>query len=72
MWHACQANIFDYYFIDRHTIFVNIGRGSVISEESLVNALQMKWLAGAILDVHENEPLQKESVLWTMENVRKT
>lgn len=56
-------------FLDKNTVFINIGRGSIISEKCLVEALQRKWLAGAILDVHEQEPLTKESLLWTMENV---
>ncbi|XP_018575144.1 uncharacterized protein LOC108913962 isoform X2 [Anoplophora glabripennis] len=54
---------------ERGTVFVNVGRGSVISEESLVRALQEKWISGAILDVFDNEPLREESLLWKMENV---
>ncbi|KAJ8917478.1 hypothetical protein NQ315_005525 [Exocentrus adspersus] len=54
---------------EKGTVFVNIGRGTVISEESLVSALQKKWISGAILDVFDVEPLRKESPLWKMENV---
>lgn len=57
------------FLVDKNTIFMNIGRGSIISENSLVNALKQNWLAGAILDVHEVEPLRKDSPLWSMENV---
>ncbi|CAG9620656.1 D-2-hydroxyacid dehydrogenase [Sutcliffiella rhizosphaerae] len=48
---------------------INIGRGEVIDEEALIHALNNKEIAGAGLDVFENEPLDKNSPLWTMENV---
>lgn len=56
---------------DKNSIFINIGRGSIISETCLVEALNSKWLGGAILDVYEQEPLGKESLLWSMKNVSK-
>lgn len=51
---------------------MNIGRGSVIREEDLVNALHSGWLSAAILDVFEAEPLLVTSVLWTMPQVKHT
>lgn len=57
------------FLSDRKTVFVNIGRGSIISEKCLVEALTKNWLAGAILDVNEQEPLRKESPLWKIDNV---
>jgi phosphoglycerate dehydrogenase-like enzyme len=48
---------------------VNVGRGEIIREADLVRALQKGWIAGAGLDVFENEPLPAESPLWAMENV---
>ena len=54
---------------DKKPVFINIGRGDVISESSLVNALNRGWLSGAILDVFEVEPLPKESELWRMSQV---
>ena len=38
-------------------------------EDDLILALKKGWIAGAGLDVFENEPLDAESPLWAMENV---
>ena len=54
---------------EKSPVFINLGRGNVIDEASLVNALQKGWISGAILDVFENEPLPKESPLWDMPQV---
>jgi phosphoglycerate dehydrogenase-like enzyme len=48
---------------------VNIGRGEVIDEKALVEALKAGRIAGAGLDVFEKEPLPKESPIWDLENV---
>jgi phosphoglycerate dehydrogenase-like enzyme len=48
---------------------VNIARGPIIDEEALIEALRQGWIAGAGLDVFEQEPLPADSPLWTMENV---
>lgn len=45
--------------------FVNIGRGALVVEDDLVEALAKRWIAGAALDVFEQEPLPRESPLWT-------
>ena len=50
-------------------IVINVGRGPVIDEAALVRALQAKQIAGAALDVFEEEPLPESSPLWEMENV---
>ncbi len=49
--------------------FANVGRGKVVVESALVEALEDGHLSGAALDVFEVEPLPQESPLWDMENV---
>lgn len=48
---------------------INVGRGAVIREPALIRALREGWIAGAGLDVFEEEPLPPDSPLWEMENV---
>ena len=50
-------------------IVVNVGRGPVIDEEALVEALVTKRIAGAALDVFAREPLPPQSPLWKLDNV---
>ena len=49
--------------------FINTARGSVVDEPALVKALQEKWIAGAGLDVFENEPVDSDNPLFKMDNV---
>jgi phosphoglycerate dehydrogenase-like enzyme len=49
--------------------FINVGRGELVDEDSLIDALTSGHLAGAALDVFATEPLPTDSPLWNMENV---
>jgi glyoxylate/hydroxypyruvate reductase len=53
----------------RGAIFVNIGRGPVVDEEALIEALRSGHLRGAALDVYATEPLPADSPLWDLDNV---
>ena len=48
---------------------INIGRGGTIQQPALIQALREGWIAGAGLDVFEQEPLPATSPLWEMDNV---
>jgi len=50
-------------------IFINVGRGNVLDEAALIQALRNEKLAGAVLDVFEQEPLPADNPLWHEKNV---
>lgn len=47
-----------------HTWLVNAGRGNTVDEPALVNALNNRQIAGAVLDVFQEEPLPPDHPLW--------
>lgn len=53
----------------RGSFFINIGRGKTTRLDDLVAALRDGHLAGAALDVFEEEPLPADHPLWTMPGV---
>lgn len=55
-----------------HALFINVGRGSAVDEKSLLEALRNNKIAGAVLDVFEQEPLPKEHPFWDTPNLTMT
>jgi D-3-phosphoglycerate dehydrogenase len=72
----CDLNETSYHLINKktlslfqpHAVLVNTSRGPVVCEKDLVNALRDGTIAGAGLDVFEEEPLPKDSALRTLSN----
>ncbi len=50
-------------------ILINAARGAVVDTKALVKALEEGWIAGAGLDVYEEEPLPKDHPLTKLDNV---
>jgi D-3-phosphoglycerate dehydrogenase len=73
----CDLNPTSYHLINSDTlalmkpnaVLINTARGPIVDEKALIEALQVKRLAGAALDVFEHEPLPLESPLMKMDNV---
>ena len=73
----CDLNPTSYHLMDARTfawmrpsgVLINTARGPIVDEPALVAALQAGQLAGAALDVYEQEPLPADSPLVKMDNV---
>jgi D-3-phosphoglycerate dehydrogenase len=73
----CDLNPTSYHLINSDTlalmksnaVLINTARGPIVEEQALIEALQVKRLAGAALDVFEQEPLPFENPLQKMDNV---
>jgi phosphoglycerate dehydrogenase-like enzyme len=55
--------------LEPHAGFVNIGRSPIVDYAALVEKLEKREIAGAVLDVFDQEPLPPESPLWTTPNL---
>lgn len=53
--------------LKENAVLVNIARGAVVDTSALIGRVDQ--IAGAVLDVFEEEPLREDSVLWNRENV---
>jgi D-3-phosphoglycerate dehydrogenase / 2-oxoglutarate reductase len=73
----CDLNPSSYHLVNSHTlglmkptaVLINTSRGKVVAESDLVKALHVGKIAGAALDVFEQEPLPADSPLLRMDNV---
>ena len=72
----CTLNPTSYHLIGERELalmkptayLINTSRGPVVDEQALVKALQRRQIAGAALDVFEEEPLPLDSPLRTLDN----
>jgi phosphoglycerate dehydrogenase-like enzyme len=55
--------------MQKHAFLVNTARGPIVSGPALARALREGWIAGAALDVYEDEPVGKDSPLAGVENL---
>ncbi|WP_394237911.1 D-2-hydroxyacid dehydrogenase [Niallia oryzisoli] len=53
----------------KSAVFINIGRGDIVDERILIDALNQQLIDHAYLDVFEQEPLEVNHPLWSMKNV---
>jgi len=73
----CPLNAETKHLINKDTLklmkptayLINTGRGSLIKESELIEALESKTIAGAGLDVQETEPPSADNPLYGLENV---
>ncbi|WP_078381740.1 D-2-hydroxyacid dehydrogenase [Sutcliffiella halmapala] len=68
--HILQAKHFS--LMKKSAVFLNVGRGDVVDETTLIHALENGEIAHVVLDVFEQEPLQDRHVFWKMPNVTVT
>ena len=59
----------EFAMMKKNAILINTSRGLIVDEKALIKALQEKEIAGAGLDVYEQEPISKDNPLQNMENV---
>lgn len=48
---------------------INVGRGPLVDEDALLEAIRNEKIAGAGLDVFVEEPLPPKSPFWNLENI---
>ena len=69
---SATRGLFDKVRLSRlkpNAILHNIARGGLVDESALLEQLRSNQLAGAALDVFEQEPLSSDSPFWAMSNV---
>jgi D-2-hydroxyacid dehydrogenase (NADP+) len=59
----------EFRLMKESAILINVGRGPLVREDTLLEALRHRWIAGAGLDVFETEPLRPDNPLYNLDNV---
>ena len=70
--HEARVKRLDEQLESSGLVLINIGRGDIISEQTLLHSLNEHHLAGAVLDVFPKEPLPASSALWGHPGVQVT
>jgi D-2-hydroxyacid dehydrogenase (NADP+) len=65
--HSIDARVFA--AMKPTSYLVNLARGGIVDEDALIKALERNQIAGAALDVFQEEPLPADHPLWTTKNV---
>jgi len=55
--------------LPKHAIFLNFGRSNIVDTPAMIQMLETEQLAGAVLDVTDDEPLGENDPLWTTPNL---
>lgn len=50
-------------------LFINVGRGTIVAQEDIVEVMKNKLIRHAYLDVFENEPIEADNPLYDLDNV---
>ncbi|MCB9453481.1 MAG: D-2-hydroxyacid dehydrogenase [Anaerolineaceae bacterium] len=66
-YHVVNEGVFE--AMRDSAFLINVARGAVVDEAALISALAAEKIAGAALDVFEEEPLPSGSPLWNLDNV---
>ena len=59
----------EFSLLSNESYFINIGRGRTVKQTDLIYALKNNILTGAIIDVFNKEPLDKNNELWNLKNI---
>lgn len=59
----------EFALMKREAYLINVARGTLVDQAALAEALRARTIAGAAIDVAEEEPLPPESPLWKLDNI---